>query len=75
MIISIQLQTSEDLMLLDPVIKLLQKSKAKYTVQSKNNLDKRRKVGIQKMLYYVKNDQTLSINKIIIPNREENNER
>jgi hypothetical protein len=75
MIISIQLQTSEDLMLLDPVIKLLQQSKVKYTVQSKNTLDKRRKMGIKKMLHYLENDKTISINKIIIPNREENNER
>jgi hypothetical protein len=75
MIISIQLQTSEDLVLLDPVIKLLQKSKVKYSVQSKKTLDKRRKIGIQKMLYYLQNDQTPSIKKIQIPNREENNER
>ncbi len=75
MVISIQLQTTEDIKLLEPVLKLLRQSKTTFKVQSAFPLDKPRKEGIRRMLQLVRSNEQPKVTKIEIPTREERNER
>ena len=75
MVISIQLQTTEDIKLLEPVLKLLRQTKTTFKVQSSVPLDKSRREGIRRMLQLVRSNEQPKVTKIEIPTREERNER
>lgn len=96
MTITIQLQTAEELKLLQPLLQLLQKTNAEVLIQDntavsdtqpeyrapeKKNVSftvismKDKQQGVTELLEYAEEAELPTVNKIVIPSREERNAR
>lgn len=84
MIITIQLQTKEELQFLQPLLELLKKINAQVEVQHVSDVAEEalayepiseKERTIQELLNYLDESDKLSVNKIEIPSREERNAR
>ena len=75
MIISIKIETADDLKVVEPVLALLGKSKAKVSIQKNGAMDEERKKALDRLIKFIKDTSFSVVSKIEIPNREERNAR
>lgn len=75
MLISIKIETSDDLHMVEPVLALLGKSKARINVKTENELAENRRKAILQLIQFIHESAFPVIAKIEIPNREERNAR
>lgn len=84
MVITIQLQTKEELQFLEPLLELLQKINARVEVQDATGVAEEaltyepiseKERSVQELLNYLDESDKPSVNKIEIPSREERNAR
>lgn len=75
MVISIKIETTEDLKIVEPVLALLGKSKAKVSVQKNGELADDRKKAMLRLVKFINESVFPVVSKIEIPNREERNAR
>ena len=75
MIISIKIETADDLKVVEPVLALLGQSKAKVSIQKNGAMDEERKKALDRLIKFIKDTSFSVVSKIEIPNREERNAR
>ena len=75
MIISIKIETADDLKVVEPVLALLGQSKAKISIQKNGAMDDERKKALGRLIQFINDTSFPVVTKIEIPNREERNAR
>ncbi len=75
MLISIKIETSDDLRMVEPVLALLGKSKARISVKSESDLAENRRKAIRQLIQFIHETAFPVVSKIEIPTREERNAR
>lgn len=75
MLISIKIETSDDLRMVEPVLALLGKSKVKINVKTESDLAESRRKAMRQLIQFIHESAFPVVAKIEIPNREERNAR
>jgi len=75
MLISIKIETSDDLHMVEPVLALLGKSKARISVKTESDLAESRKKAMRQLIQFIHESAFPVVTKIEIPDRNERNAR
>jgi len=75
MLISIKIETSDDLRMVEPVLALLRKSKARINIKTESDLAESHRKAMHQLIQFIHESTFPVVAKIEIPNREDRNAR